>query len=174
MKRSALLIQAYARGWKSRRLLRELKHDRRCHQASATISAYWKGYKTRKEYKKYFRSGASIRLANFIYRRLLQKFFVGLRTGLPPLAVSDRSWPAAPYKFLANTNEELKKIFYCWKVRAPHGSCQRRGPALAAFGQRNIPLLPPRGEAPHLRSPLHSYIPPPSIPSLPRSAVPLF
>ncbi|XP_075757940.1 LOW QUALITY PROTEIN: unconventional myosin-Ia [Pelodiscus sinensis] len=110
-------ISAYWKGYKSRRLLRELKQERRCHQASATISAYWKGYKTRKEYKKYFRSGASIRLANFIYRRLLQKFFVGLRTGLPPLAVSDRSWPAAPYKFLANTNEELKKIFYCWKCK---------------------------------------------------------
>ncbi|XP_037739614.1 unconventional myosin-Ia isoform X1 [Chelonia mydas] len=115
MKSSALLIQAYVRGWKSRRLLRELKHQKRCSQASATISAYWKGYKTRKEYKKYFRSGASTTLANFIYRRLVQKFFLGLRTNLPPMVVTDRSWPAAPYKFLANTNEELKKIFYLWK-----------------------------------------------------------
>lgn len=29
----------------SRRLLRELKHQKRCHQAAAIISAYWKGYK---------------------------------------------------------------------------------------------------------------------------------
>uniref|UniRef100_A0A674JMH5 Unconventional myosin-Ia n=1 Tax=Terrapene triunguis TaxID=2587831 RepID=A0A674JMH5_9SAUR len=72
---------------------------------------------TRKEYKKYFRSGASATLANFIYRRLLQKFFLGLRSNLPPLVVTDRSWPAAPYKFLANTNEELKKIFYPWKCK---------------------------------------------------------
>uniref|UniRef100_A0A8C4VHZ4 Unconventional myosin-Ia n=1 Tax=Gopherus evgoodei TaxID=1825980 RepID=A0A8C4VHZ4_9SAUR len=72
---------------------------------------------TRKEYKKYFRSGASATLANFIYRRLLQKFFLGLRSNLPPLVVTDRSWPAAPYKFLANTNEELKKIFYAWKCK---------------------------------------------------------
>uniref|UniRef100_A0A8C0GFR6 Unconventional myosin-Ia n=1 Tax=Chelonoidis abingdonii TaxID=106734 RepID=A0A8C0GFR6_CHEAB len=72
---------------------------------------------TRKEYKKYFRSGASATLANFIYRRLLQKFFLGLQSNLPPLVVTDRSWPAAPYKFLANTNEELKKIFYPWKCK---------------------------------------------------------
>ncbi|KAH1175996.1 hypothetical protein KIL84_020730 [Mauremys mutica] len=36
---------------------------------------------------------------------------------LPPLVVTDRSWPPAPYKFLANTNEELKKIFYPWKCK---------------------------------------------------------
>nr|XP_008173777.1 unconventional myosin-Ia isoform X1 [Chrysemys picta bellii]XP_023967777.1 unconventional myosin-Ia isoform X1 [Chrysemys picta bellii] len=117
MKRSTLLIQAWIRGWKSRRLLRELKHQQLRSRAAATISAYWKGYKTRKQYKKYFRSGASATLANFIYRRLLQKFFLGLRNNLPPLVVTDRSWPAAPYKFLANTNEELKKIFYPWKCK---------------------------------------------------------
>uniref|UniRef100_A0A7M4ETV7 Unconventional myosin-Ia n=1 Tax=Crocodylus porosus TaxID=8502 RepID=A0A7M4ETV7_CROPO len=117
MKRAALLIQTYARGWKSRRLLRELKHQHHCHQAAAIISAYWKGYKTRKEYKKYFRSGATARLACFIYRRLLQKFFLGLKNNLPPLTVSDRSWPPAPYRFLTNANQELKTIFYHWKCK---------------------------------------------------------
>lgn len=46
----------------------------------------------------------------------LQKFFLGLKNNLPPLTVSDRSWPPAPYRFLANANEELKTIFYHWKV----------------------------------------------------------
>ncbi|KAG8129593.1 hypothetical protein E2320_016286 [Naja naja] len=70
MKTSAILIQAYIRSWKSRKLLRELRQQKCRAQAATTISAYWKGYQTRKEYKKYFRSGASDRIANFIYRRL--------------------------------------------------------------------------------------------------------
>uniref|UniRef100_A0A672UTB3 Unconventional myosin-Ia n=1 Tax=Strigops habroptila TaxID=2489341 RepID=A0A672UTB3_STRHB len=71
MKRSALMIQAYVRGWKSRRLLRELKLQQHRHAAAATIAAYWKGYQVRRVYRRYFRSDASTRLANFIYRRLV-------------------------------------------------------------------------------------------------------
>ncbi|KAM9265187.1 unconventional myosin-Ia [Morus bassanus] len=117
MKRSALIIQAYIRGWKSRRLLWELKSQRHRHAAAAIIAAYWRGYQVRKAYRRYFRSEASIRLANFIYRRLVQKFLVGLGRNLPPLSVTDRTWPPAPYKFLADTNQELRSIFYRWKCK---------------------------------------------------------
>ncbi|KAM6112389.1 unconventional myosin-Ia [Phoenicopterus ruber ruber] len=117
MKRSALIIQAYARGWKSRRLLRELKSQCYRHTAAATIAAYWRGYQVRKAYRRYFRSEASTRLANFIYRRLVQKFLVGLGKNLPPLSVMDRTWPPAPYKFLADANQELRSIFYRWKCK---------------------------------------------------------
>ncbi|XP_051497410.1 unconventional myosin-Ia [Apus apus] len=116
MKRSALLIQAYARGWKSRRLLRELKSQRQRHTAAATIAAYWKGFQVRRAYRRYFRSGASACLANFIYRRLVQKFLVGLEKNLP-VSLMDRTWPPPPYKFLANANQELKSIFYRWKCK---------------------------------------------------------
>ncbi|KAM6038604.1 LOW QUALITY PROTEIN: unconventional myosin-Ia [Theristicus caerulescens] len=117
MKRSVLIIQAYARGWKSRRLLWELKSQTHRHAAAATIAAYWRGYQVRRAYRRYFRSEASTRLANFIYRRLVQKFLVGLRANLPPLSVMDRTWPPAPYKFLANANQELRSIFYRWKCK---------------------------------------------------------
>ncbi|KAM7079869.1 unconventional myosin-Ia [Ciconia maguari] len=117
MKRSALIIQAYARGWKSRRLLRELKSQRHRHAAAATIAAYWRGYQVRRAYRRYFRSEARARLANFIYRRLVQKFLVGLGRNLPPLLVTDRTWPPAPYKFLADANQELRSIFYRWKCK---------------------------------------------------------
>uniref|UniRef100_A0A8C3JRK1 Unconventional myosin-Ia n=1 Tax=Calidris pygmaea TaxID=425635 RepID=A0A8C3JRK1_9CHAR len=114
MKRSALIIQAYARGWKSRRLLRELKSQCHRHAAATTIAAYWRGYQVRRAYRRYFRSGASTRLANFIYQRL---FLVGLARNLPPLSVMDRTWPPAPYKFLADANQELRSIFYRWKCK---------------------------------------------------------
>ncbi|NXJ31996.1 MYO1A protein, partial [Ciconia maguari] len=69
----------------------------------------------RRAYRRYFRSEARARLANFIYRRLVQKFLVGLGRNLPPLLVTDRTWPPAPYKFLADANQELRSIFYRWK-----------------------------------------------------------
>ncbi|XP_072214063.1 unconventional myosin-Ia isoform X1 [Excalfactoria chinensis] len=117
MKRSVLLLQAYARGWKSRRLLRELKVQRRRHFAASTIAAYWKGYQTRRMYRRYFRSDARTRLSNFIYRRMVQKYLIGLKKNLPPMAVLDRTWPPAPYKFLSDANQELKGIFYRWKCK---------------------------------------------------------
>ncbi|KAM6330609.1 unconventional myosin-Ia isoform 3-T3 [Alca torda] len=116
-KRSALIIQAYARGWKSRRLLRELKSQCHRHTAATTIAAYWRGYKVRRLYRRYFRAEASTRLANFIYRRLVQKFLVGLARNLPPLSVLDRTWPPTPYKFLADANQKLRSIFYRWKCK---------------------------------------------------------
>ncbi|XP_042307255.1 unconventional myosin-Ia-like [Sceloporus undulatus] len=117
MKTSALLIQAYVRGWKSRRLLRELKRQKLQIQSATIISAYWKGYQTRKEYKKYFRSGASQCITSFIYRSLVQKFFLDLKNNLPSMKVTDQAWPSAPYKFLTDTNQELKKIFHHWRCK---------------------------------------------------------
>ncbi|XP_058716998.1 unconventional myosin-Ia [Poecile atricapillus] len=117
MKRSALIVQAYARGWKSRRLLRELKSQRRRHAAATTIAAHWRGYQARGTYRKYFRSSASTCVANFIYRRLVQRYLVGLAKNLPPLSVMDRTWPPAPYRFLDDANQELKNIFYHWKCK---------------------------------------------------------
>ncbi|XP_060108849.1 unconventional myosin-Ia-like isoform X2 [Heteronotia binoei] len=117
MKRSALLIQAYVRGWKSRRLLRELKEQKRRTQAATIISAYWKGYQTRKEYKKYFRSGASVCIATFIYQSLIQKFLLTLKNNLPSMTVTDHAWPPAPYRFLTDANQELKKIFHHWRCK---------------------------------------------------------
>ncbi|XP_061871442.1 unconventional myosin-Ia [Colius striatus] len=116
-KRSALILQAYARGWKSRRLLRELKLQRRRHAAAATIAAHWRGLQVRRKYRRYFRSTASNRLANFIYRQLVRKFLLGLQTNLPPLSVMDKTWPPAPYKFLADANQELRSIFCRWKCK---------------------------------------------------------
>ncbi|NXT59952.1 MYO1A protein, partial [Chaetops frenatus] len=71
----------------------------------------------RRTYRRYFRSSASTCLANFIYRRLVQRYLVGLAKNLPPLSVMDRTWPPAPYRFLDEANQELKNIFYRWKCK---------------------------------------------------------
>ncbi|XP_052421048.1 unconventional myosin-Ib isoform X3 [Carassius gibelio] len=49
---SALVVQSFIRGWKARKLLRELKHKKRCEEAVTTISAYWHGTQARRELRR--------------------------------------------------------------------------------------------------------------------------
>ncbi|KAM6039039.1 unconventional myosin-Ia isoform 2-T2 [Chlamydotis macqueenii] len=111
MRKSQILISAWFRGHRQKNKYKQMK------RSALLIQAYARGWKVRRAYRRYFRSGASSRLANFIYRRLVQKFLVGLGRNLPPLSVLDRSWPPAPYKFLADANQELRSIFYRWKCK---------------------------------------------------------
>ncbi|XP_007421383.1 unconventional myosin-Ia-like isoform X2 [Python bivittatus] len=111
MRRSQILISAWFRGHTERKKYTKMK------TSTILIQAYVRGWKTRKEYKKYFRSGASDRIANFIYRRLVQKFFLDLKNNFPPMSVINHTWPPAPYKFLTDTNQELKKIFHHWRCK---------------------------------------------------------
>ncbi|XP_040609591.1 unconventional myosin-Ib isoform X1 [Mesocricetus auratus] len=52
IKSSALVVQSYIRGWKARKLLRELKHQKRCKEAVTTIAAYWHGTQARRELRR--------------------------------------------------------------------------------------------------------------------------
>ncbi|RMC18398.1 hypothetical protein DUI87_04284 [Hirundo rustica rustica] len=47
-KSSTITIQSYVRGWKARKLLRELKHLKRCNEAATVIAAYWHGTQCKK------------------------------------------------------------------------------------------------------------------------------
>ncbi|NXL52575.1 MYO1A protein, partial [Podilymbus podiceps] len=130
----ATLIQKTFRGWRCRTQYQLMRRSQiiisawfRCHaqknkykqmkRSALIIQAYTRGWKVRKMYRRYFRSKASTCLANFIYRRLVQKYLVGLGRNLPPLSVIDRTWPPPPYKFLADANQELRSIFYRWKCK---------------------------------------------------------
>ncbi|XP_078545127.1 unconventional myosin-Ia [Lissotriton helveticus] len=117
IKSSTLLVQAYVRGWKARRLLRQMKQVKIDDRASVTIAAYWKGFKVRKQYRKCFRSNASATLANFIYRRIMQMYFMGMKSKLPPLSPIDSTWSPPRYQFLGAANGELEKIFKLWKCK---------------------------------------------------------
>ncbi|VCX42431.1 unnamed protein product, partial [Gulo gulo] len=69
----------------------------------------------RKDYRKYFRSGAALTLSNFIYKSITQKFLLGLKDNLPSTNVLDSTWPAAPYRCFHAANQELRQLFYRWK-----------------------------------------------------------
>uniref|UniRef100_A0A9J8BEI5 Unconventional myosin-Ib n=1 Tax=Cyprinus carpio carpio TaxID=630221 RepID=A0A9J8BEI5_CYPCA len=93
---SALVVQSYIRGWKARKLLRELKHKKRCEEAVTTISAYWHGTQV---------------------LNTMQKYFMGLKKTMPSMSPVDKSWPARPYGFLDGMHQELRRIFHLWRCK---------------------------------------------------------
>ncbi|CAI5762042.1 unconventional myosin-Ib isoform X2 [Podarcis lilfordi] len=145
IKSSAIVVQSYIRGWKARKLLRELKHQKRCQEAVTTIAAYWHGaqarrelkrlkeearrkhavaviwaywlgLKVRREYRKFFRANAGRKIYEFILQKIMQKYFLEMKNKMPSLSPIDKNWPARPYLFLDSTHKELKRIFHLWRV----------------------------------------------------------
>ncbi|XP_051865586.1 unconventional myosin-Ib-like [Pristis pectinata] len=116
-KKAAILLQAYTRGWKVRKLQRQLKQEKRYAAAVTIIAAGWRGYQVRKRHRKYFRNNASKIVRRFIISSVTQRYFLGLRNNLPSMSPRDRSWPVLRFHFLSETDEELKRIFHLWKCK---------------------------------------------------------
>uniref|UniRef100_A0A672TB77 Myosin IB n=1 Tax=Sinocyclocheilus grahami TaxID=75366 RepID=A0A672TB77_SINGR len=143
---SALVVQSFIRGWKARKLLRELKHKKRCEEAVTTISAYWHGtqarrelkclkeearrkhavaviwaywlgLKVRRDYRKFFRANAGKKIYDFTIQRIMQKYFMGLKKTMPSMSPVDKSWPARPYGFLDGMHQDLRRIFHLWRCK---------------------------------------------------------
>ncbi|KAL3056628.1 hypothetical protein OYC64_019164 [Pagothenia borchgrevinki] len=144
IKSATTVVQSYTRGWQARKLLRELKYQKRCEEAVTTISAYWhgtqarrelrrlkeearrkhavaviwaywKGLKVRREYRKFFRANAGKKIYNFTIQRIMQKYFLGLKSTMPSMSPIDKSWPVKPYLFLDGVHSELRRIFHLWR-----------------------------------------------------------
>ncbi|NWV10398.1 MYO1A protein, partial [Ptilonorhynchus violaceus] len=111
MRKSQIILSAWFRGHMQKNRYKQMK------RSALILQAYARGWKARRTYRRYFRSSAGTCLANFIYRRLVHRYLVGLAKNLPPLSVMDRTWPPAPYRFLDDTNQKLKNIFYHWKCK---------------------------------------------------------
>ncbi|XP_068878107.1 unconventional myosin-Ib isoform X5 [Aphelocoma coerulescens] len=117
IKSSAITVQSYIRGWKARKLLRELKHLKRCNEAATVIAAYWHGTQVRREYRKFFRANAGRKIYEFTLQRIMQKYFLEMKNKMPSLSPIDKTWPARPYLFLDSTHRELKRIFHLWRCK---------------------------------------------------------
>ncbi|XP_061774468.1 unconventional myosin-Ib isoform X5 [Nerophis ophidion] len=146
IKRATTVVQSYTRGWQARKLLRELKHQKRCKEAVTTIAAYWhgtqarrelrqlkeaarnkhavsviwagwQGTKVRREYRKFFRANAGKKIYNFTIQRIMQKYFLGLKSTLPSMSPIDKNWPVRPYIFLDGVHTELRRIFHLWRCK---------------------------------------------------------
>ncbi|KAM4731776.1 unconventional myosin-Ib isoform 4-T4 [Anableps anableps] len=146
IKHATTVVQSYTRGWQARKLLRELKYQKKCEEAVTTIAAfwhgtqarrelrrlkeearrkhavaviwaYWQGLKVRREYRKFFRANAGKKIYNFTIQRIMQKYFLGLKSNLPTMSPIDKSWPARPYSFLDGVHAELRRIFHLWRCK---------------------------------------------------------
>ncbi|XP_041663589.1 unconventional myosin-Ib isoform X4 [Cheilinus undulatus] len=146
IKSATTVVQSYTRGWQARKLLRELKYQKRCEEAVTTIAAfwhgtqarrelrrlkeearrkhavaviwaYWQGLKVRREYRKFFRANAGKKIYDFIIQRIMQKYFLGLKSTVPSMSPIDMNWPARPYLFLDGVHTELRRIFHLWRCK---------------------------------------------------------
>ncbi|XP_019945473.1 unconventional myosin-Ib isoform X5 [Paralichthys olivaceus] len=117
IKSATTVVQSYTRGWQARKLLRELKYQKRCEEAVTTISAYWHGTQIRREYRKFFRANAGKKIYDFTIQRIMQKYFLGLKSNLPSMSPIDKKWPARPYLFLDGVHTELRRIFHLWRCK---------------------------------------------------------
>ncbi|XP_043988603.1 unconventional myosin-Ib isoform X3 [Gambusia affinis] len=146
VKHATTVVQSYTRGWQARKLLRELKYQKKCEEAVTTISAFWhgtqarrelrrlkeearrkhavaviwafwQGLKVRREYRKFFRANAGKKIYNFTIQRIMQKYFLGLKSKLPSMSPIDKTWPARPYSFLDGVHAELRRIFHLWRCK---------------------------------------------------------
>ncbi|XP_078117671.1 unconventional myosin-Ib isoform X1 [Sander vitreus] len=111
------VIWAGWQGTKARRELRTLKEEARRKHAVAVIWAYWQGLKVRREYRKFFRANAGKKIYDFTIQRIMQKYFLGLKSNMPSVSPIDKSWPANPYRFLDGVHTELRRIFHLWRCK---------------------------------------------------------
>ncbi|XP_035859963.1 unconventional myosin-Ib isoform X3 [Sander lucioperca] len=116
-KHAVTVIWAYWQGTKARRELRTLKEEARRKHAVAVIWAYWQGLKVRREYRKFFRANAGKKIYDFTIQRIMQKYFLGLKSTMPSVSPIDKSWPANPYRFLDGVHTELRRIFHLWRCK---------------------------------------------------------
>lgn len=117
IKSATIVMQSYTRGWKARKILRELKYQKLCNEAATTIAAYWHGTQVRREYRKFFRANAGKKIYEFTIQRIMQKYFLEMKTKVPSVSPIDNNWPARPYLFLDSTHKEMKRIFHLWRCK---------------------------------------------------------
>ncbi|XP_062389790.1 unconventional myosin-Ib isoform X3 [Sardina pilchardus] len=150
IKSATVVMQSFIRGWKARKILRELKYQKRCKEAVTTIAAYWHGtqarrelkrlkeearrkhavaviwaywlgLKVRREYRKFFRANAGRKIYEFTIQRIMQKYFLGLKNTMPSMSPIDKTWPVRPYQFLEGAHTELRRIFHLWRCKKYRG-----------------------------------------------------
>ncbi|KAM4024334.1 unconventional myosin-Ib isoform 3-T3 [Anomaloglossus baeobatrachus] len=117
IKSSTIVVQSYTRGWKARKILRELKYRKLCNESATIIAAYWHGTQVRREYRKFFRANAGKKIYKFTIQRIMQKYFLEMKNKVPSVSPIDNNWPTRPYLFLDATHKEMKRIFHLWRCK---------------------------------------------------------
>ncbi|XP_064595408.1 unconventional myosin-Ib-like isoform X2 [Liolophura sinensis] len=115
-KKSALIIESYARGMKARKLLAQLREERRIYLAAIVIQKYARGWRVRKNYRKLFRKNAAPKIIRYLRIALRKRFLLRLRDNLPSESPSFKDWPKCSWLY-KEASEELRQIFHKWRCR---------------------------------------------------------
>nr|XP_002123096.1 unconventional myosin-Ib-like [Ciona intestinalis] len=115
LKSATIVMQCFIRGWKARCLLRAYKlHKLQCISVSI-IAAHWKGYTTRREYRKFFRANAGKVIAKFMEKYVVYLYLTKTRDSLPSSSPIDKKWSSCKYQFLSSTHPILRDLFHKWR-----------------------------------------------------------
>uniref|UniRef100_A0A3Q3G6U8 Unconventional myosin-Ib n=1 Tax=Labrus bergylta TaxID=56723 RepID=A0A3Q3G6U8_9LABR len=130
----ATLIQKIYRGWKCRshflllkesqivvaawyRRFAQQKKYKKIKSATTVMQSYARGWQVRREYRKFFRANAGKKIYDFTIQRIMQKYFLGLKSTTPSMSPVDMNWPTRPYRFLDGVHTELRRIFHLWRCK---------------------------------------------------------
>ncbi|KAL4228653.1 Unconventional myosin-Ih [Mactra antiquata] len=113
---AAIFCQKLRRGVQARKLLAELKLQKRMEWAVTVIHKYYMGWKVRKNYKPKFRRIAGPKVARFFVTALKRKFLFDVRDNLPSLSPVDNKWPTSP-KMYKDASDQLQVLHHRWRCR---------------------------------------------------------
>jgi len=120
IKSACIVLQCYSRMLKAKNELRRLQLEKRKIEAVTVISKHYRGYCTRKEYKKFFRAHAGKIICSFLEKYTVYKYLLNVKSALPGESPTDTSWPTTNLKCFEKTNHQLKLLFHqnrCRKYR---------------------------------------------------------
>uniref|UniRef100_A0A8D2ZXM4 Unconventional myosin-Ib n=1 Tax=Scophthalmus maximus TaxID=52904 RepID=A0A8D2ZXM4_SCOMX len=98
LKKSQIVVAAWYRRYAQQKKYRNIK------SATTVVQSYTRGWQIRREYRKFFRANAGKKIYDFTIQRIMQKYFLGLKSTMP-------------YRFLDGVHTELRRIFHLWRCK---------------------------------------------------------
>uniref|UniRef100_A0A671SY55 Unconventional myosin-Ib n=1 Tax=Sinocyclocheilus anshuiensis TaxID=1608454 RepID=A0A671SY55_9TELE len=111
LKKSQVVVAAWYRRFAQQKKYQNIR------SSALVFQSFIRGWKVRREYRKFFRANAGKKIYDFTIQRIMQKYFLGLKKTMPSMSPIDKSWPARPYGFLDRTHQELRRIFHLWRCK---------------------------------------------------------
>lgn len=110
------VIHKYYLGWKARKELARLKKEKRILWAVGVIRKYFLGWKVRKDYKPKFRKIAGPKVARFFIAAMRYRFVKNISDHLPSMSPIDNIWPGCPSVY-KEASEQLRKMYHQYRCR---------------------------------------------------------
>uniref|UniRef100_F6W622 Myosin motor domain-containing protein n=1 Tax=Ciona intestinalis TaxID=7719 RepID=F6W622_CIOIN len=83
--------------------------------ATIVMQCFIRGWKTRREYRKFFRANAGKVIAKFMEKYVVYLYLTKTRDSLPSSSPIDKKWSSCKYQFLSSTHPILRDLFHKWR-----------------------------------------------------------